>query len=115
MCAGESLKKIIEETYEEVDGQMQVQASVTPLAVKRFVTVSLRTDHESCTTEEEDEVTCRDVTVSDDVQFTAVIRLDPQLCQVITDRTLTINIRVFGQNSKLSVAVGNDQAVSFPN
>ena len=109
---GRALKQIIAETYEEIDGELNIQlGNVEPPKVKDLVKVTLGS--KNCEiNKEKDEVLCRKVTVSDVVSVTASIRLDPQVCRVLRDsdisaRKITVDFRVFGQKSeKLSIEIG---------
>ena len=107
---GQNLKKLIEETYKEVDGEMKVETKVQPENVKELVSVDLTGDN--CEEEEDGTVTCEDVKVSQSVEFTANIRLEPEICSKLSGGKVRIDIGVFGQkNSRLSIAVGRSREV----
>lgn len=90
---------------------MKVETKVQPKNVKELVSVNM-TLGDNCEKEEDGTVTCKDVKVSQSVEFKANISLKPEICSKLSGGKVRIDIEVFGQkNSRLSIAVGRSRQV----
>ena len=99
----------MEEQYENIATSVSISPkNFQPASAEQFVTIRLDSSCGDKLRPAENEVICEKVVIDQKFDFTALIELQPEICDnVNTKDKITFDLRVFGQsNSTLTVEIG---------